>query len=77
MSVEQPPHPVHALTTCELGGGVFNSVKAPSSELLGVAFAIMILVIAFGSVLAMGLPLGVAAAEDIIADRKLRIARHL
>ncbi|MDQ3294905.1 MAG: MMPL family transporter, partial [Actinomycetota bacterium] len=34
--------------------------EEPSSEVLGVAFAIVILIVAFGSVLAMGLPVGVA-----------------
>ena len=44
----------------ELGGFIFAEFEAPSSEVLGVAFAIVILIVAFGSVLAMGLPLGVA-----------------
>jgi putative drug exporter of the RND superfamily len=44
----------------ELGGVVFAEFKEPSSEILGVAFAIVILIVAFGSVLAMGLPVGVA-----------------
>ena len=35
-------------------------VREPSSEILGLAFAIVILIVAFGSVLAMGLPVGVA-----------------
>ncbi|HEY8524334.1 MAG TPA: MMPL family transporter [Acidimicrobiales bacterium] len=45
-----------------LGGSVFAEFEAPSSEILGLAFAIVILVLAFGSVLAMGLPIGVALA---------------
>jgi putative drug exporter of the RND superfamily len=44
----------------ELGGTIFAEFEAPSSELLGLAFAIVILILAFGSVLAMGLPVGVA-----------------
>jgi RND superfamily putative drug exporter len=44
----------------ELGGAIFAEFEEPSSELLGVAFAVVILIIAFGSVLAMGLPVGVA-----------------
>jgi len=44
----------------ELGGYIFAEFDEPSSEILGVAFAIFILIVAFGSVLAMGLPLGVA-----------------
>ncbi len=46
----------------ELGGEVFAEFEPPESELLGLAFAIFILVLAFGSVLAMGLPIGVALA---------------
>jgi RND superfamily putative drug exporter len=46
----------------ELGGAIFAEFEAPSSEALGVAFAIFILIVAFGSVLAMGLPIGVALA---------------
>ena len=46
----------------ELGGQIFAKFEPPSSEALGLAFAIFILIIAFGSVLAMGLPVGVALA---------------
>ncbi|HEX7096490.1 MAG TPA: MMPL family transporter [Acidimicrobiales bacterium] len=44
----------------ELGGFIFAEFEEPSSEILGIAFAIVILIAAFGSVLAMGLPVGVA-----------------
>ena len=44
----------------ELGGFLFAEFEQPSSELIGLAFAIVILIVAFGSVLAMGLPVGVA-----------------
>src|SRR5690606_36193089 len=44
----------------EMGGAIFADFEEPSSEILGVAFAIVILVLAFGSVLAMGLPIGTA-----------------
>jgi putative drug exporter of the RND superfamily len=44
----------------ELGGFIFAEFEEPQSELLGLAFAIVILILAFGSVLAMGLPVGVA-----------------
>ena len=44
----------------ELGGFIFAEFEEPSSELLGLGFAIVILIVAFGSVLAMGLPVGVA-----------------
>jgi putative drug exporter of the RND superfamily len=44
----------------EYGGFIFAEFEEPSSEILGLAFAIVILILAFGSVLAMGLPVGVA-----------------
>jgi putative drug exporter of the RND superfamily len=46
----------------ELGGSAFASFEVPSSEALGLGFAVIILILAFGSVLAMGLPIGVALA---------------
>ena len=46
----------------EVGGAAFAEFAEPSSEILGLAFAIVILIAAFGSVLAMGLPVGVALA---------------
>jgi RND superfamily putative drug exporter len=46
----------------ELGGQVFAEFEPPSSEVLGLAFAIIVLILAFGSVLAMGLPIGTALA---------------
>ena len=39
---------------------IFGEFEPPSSEVLGLAFAIIILIVAFGSVLAMGLPVGIA-----------------
>ena len=44
----------------EIGGAALSEFEPPESELIGIAFAIIILVLAFGSVLAMGLPIGVA-----------------
>ena len=44
----------------ERGGSVFAALDEPNSEVFGLAFAIVILIVAFGSVLAMGLPVGVA-----------------
>src|SRR5215212_5394530 len=43
-----------------VGGAAFAEFAEPSSEVLGLAFAIVILILAFGSVMAMGLPVGVA-----------------
>ncbi len=44
----------------ELGGRVFAAFEQPTTETVGLAFAIIILIFAFGSVLAMGLPVAVA-----------------
>ena len=44
----------------ERGGFIFADLDEPNSEVFGLAFAIVILIVAFGSVLAMGLPVGVA-----------------
>ena len=41
----------------ELGGDMFASAPTFSSEFIGIAAAIIILLIAFGSVIAMGLPI--------------------
>jgi RND superfamily putative drug exporter len=48
--------------TIEYGGDPFSEFKPPSSETLGLTFAIFILIVSFGSILAMGLPIGVALA---------------
>ena len=42
------------------GGQLLADVEPPQTELIGVAFAIVVLILAFGSVLAMGLPIAVA-----------------
>ena len=44
----------------EIGGAALAEFEPPESELIGLSFAIVILILAFGSVLAMGLPIGVA-----------------
>ncbi len=46
--------------TVEFGGNVFRNGGVPSSELFGLLAAVVILVIAFGSVVAMGLPITTA-----------------
>ena len=48
--------------TVEVGGAVFSEFAPPESEMIGLAFAIVILIVAFGSVMAMGLPIAVALA---------------
>ena len=42
------------------GGAALAEFEPPESELIGLSFAVVVLVIAFGSVLAMGLPIAVA-----------------
>ena len=42
------------------GGQYLSEVEPPQTELIGVAFAMVVLILAFGSVLAMGLPIAVA-----------------
>ncbi len=41
----------------ELGGSMFTDQKQPASEAIGILAAVLILLVAFGSVLAMGLPI--------------------
>ena len=48
--------------TIEYGGNIFAIFELPQSEAFGLFAAIIILVLAFGSVLAMGLPVGTALA---------------
>ena len=59
-----PPSPttVPALDGLEVlpGGMALAVFENPSSEAIGLAFAVIILLLAFGSVLAVGLPVGVA-----------------
>ncbi len=67
-------------TQVELGGFIFAEFVQPSAELFGLAFAIVILIIAFGSVLAMGLPvavalfgIGVGGALVVLASRFMEV----
>jgi RND superfamily putative drug exporter len=46
--------------TVEYGGDIFAEFEMPESEVFGILAAVVILILAFGSVLAMGLPIGVA-----------------
>ena len=46
--------------TVEYGGDIFGEFELPESEILGIIAAVIILILAFGSVLAMGLPIGTA-----------------
>jgi putative drug exporter of the RND superfamily len=42
------------------GGQYLATIEPPKAELIGLSFAVLVLVLAFGSVLAMGLPIAVA-----------------
>jgi len=60
----------------EIGGQVFAAFEPPNSELVGLAFAIVVLILAFGSVLAMGLPIGVALAGVSIGAGLVTLISH-
>jgi len=51
----------------EYGGDIFSEFELPASEIYGVLAAVIILIVAFGSVLAMGLPIGIALFGIFIA----------
>lgn len=57
-----------------LGGQAFGEFKPPETELIGLAFAVVILIMAFGSVLAMGLPIGTALFGIFVGSGLLAIA---
>ncbi len=44
----------------EVGGAFLAEFEPPESELIGLAFAVIVLIVSFGSVMAMGLPIGTA-----------------
>jgi RND superfamily putative drug exporter len=44
----------------EIGGQVLAEFEPPESELIGLALAVVVLIVSFGSVVAMGLPIAVA-----------------
>ena len=64
-------------TRVELGGFLFAEFEPPQSELFGLAFAVVILIIAFGSVLAMGLPVGVALFGIGLGGALVVLVSHL
>jgi RND superfamily putative drug exporter len=61
----------------ELGGFLFAEFEQPSAELFGLAFAIIILIVAFGSVLAMGLPVAVGLFGIGLGGAFVILASHL
>jgi len=52
----------------EIGGAIFSEFEPPETEMIGLAFAVIVLIISFGSVLAMGLPIGVALSGVIVGS---------
>lgn len=61
----------------EYGGHLFGKFATPDSEALGLLAAMVILVLAFGSVLAMGLPIGIAIIGLIMAVSIVTLASHI
>ena len=61
----------------EYGGFIWAEFEEPSAELIGLAFAIVILILAFGSVLAMGLPVGVALFGIGIGSALIVLLSHV
>ena len=55
-------------TQVEFGGEMFAVMSMPESEALGLLAAVIILVLAFGSVIAMGLPISIALIGLLIAS---------
>ncbi|MEZ5323051.1 MAG: MMPL family transporter [Microthrixaceae bacterium] len=63
-------------TQIEVGGQVLSTFKPPSSEMIGIAFAIVVLIVAFGSVLAMGMPIAVALAGVGLGTGAIGLLSH-
>jgi RND superfamily putative drug exporter len=61
----------------EVGGQVFAEFEPPNSEALGLGFAIVILIIAFGSVMAMGLPIGTALMGIFVGVSLTTVLSHI
>jgi RND superfamily putative drug exporter len=59
------------------GGQYLATVEPPESELIGVAFAMVVLIVAFGSVLAMGLPIAVALGGVGIGTATVALLSHV
>jgi putative drug exporter of the RND superfamily len=60
-----------------LGGQAFGAFEPPETELIGLAFAVVILILAFGSVLAMGLPIGTAIFGIFVGSGLLALATQV
>jgi RND superfamily putative drug exporter len=61
----------------EYGGNIFATFELPASEAYGLLAAIVILVLAFGSVLAMGLPIGTALVGLGVGASLVTVLSHV
>ena len=61
----------------EYGGDLFAEFSMPESEIYGLVAAVIILIIAFGSVLAMGLPIGTALFGLGVASALVTLGSHI
>ncbi len=61
----------------EIGGAVLGGFEPPESELLGLAFAVFVLIVAMGSVVAMGTTIGVAVLGVGIGGMTIALISHL
>ncbi|MEY2940296.1 MAG: hypothetical protein RIS58_1283, partial [Actinomycetota bacterium] len=61
----------------EYGGNIFAGFELPASEAYGLLAAIIILVLAFGSVLAMGLPIGTALVGLGVGTSIVTVLSHV
>ena len=60
----------------ELGGEPFKSFKAPQSEVLGIAVAVLVLLLSFGTLLAVGLPIATALLGVALGAGGVGVAAH-
>ena len=63
--------------TVEIGGNALAEFSPPESELIGIAFAIIVLIVATGSVLAMGLSVGTAIFAVVTGVGSVTLLSHL
>ncbi len=61
----------------EYGGDLFGEFELPESEIYGLIAAVIILIVAFGSVLAMGLPIGTALFGLGVASALVSLLSHV
>ena len=61
----------------EYGGNIFAGFELPASEAYGLLAAVIILVLAFGSVLAMGLPIGTALVGLGVGASLVTVLSHV